>query len=263
MRKFLNSCMVGSCGVLLIACGSSSKRSDNAKAPAPPPAQETPSVVAADPIDAPAVEIVPDAPASADVSATADDRTTGAYPSTEPGMAPQGDQSGKQQPPAKAPAASAEEGPTVAMAKLEDAKGKEIGQVRFEQQGNQVVMSGEFTGLSKGEHGIQMKTNGDCGGKNHSRAGADFNPTKSKHGPPSSGKRHVGDFGNIKVAEDGTATFAMKTDAMTVNSGPTAIIGRSIVITSRPDDGKTQPSGNAGAAIACGVIRAEGSAEVD
>ncbi|HUH04504.1 MAG TPA: superoxide dismutase family protein [Kofleriaceae bacterium] len=254
MRRILNSCVVGSCGLLLIACGSSSKPTDTVKTSAP--AEEMPSVVAADPIERPAAEIEPDDRASLDTPATRADSAT--YPSTEPGMAPQGGQSGTQQ-----PAALAQTGPTIAVAVLEDAKGKEVGQVRFEQEGQRVIMSGEFTGLPKGERGIQMKTNGDCGGKGHSRAGADFNPTKSKHGPPSSGKRHVGDFGNIKVADDGTATFSMKTDAMTVYDGGTSIVGRSIVITARADDGKTQPSGNAGAAIACGVIRAEGSADAD
>jgi Cu-Zn family superoxide dismutase len=245
--------------LLLIACGSSSKRAATVETPAP--AEERPSVVAADPIERPMADIEPDERTSLDAPTTSGDSAS--YPSTEAGMPPQGEQSGKPQPPANAPSAAAEQGPTIAVATLKDAKGKEVGEIRFEQEGRQVVMSGEFTGLPKGERGIQMKTNGDCGGKGHSRAGADFNPTKSKHGPPSSGKRHVGDFGNIKVADDGTATFAMKTDAMTISNGATAIIGRSIVITARSDDGKTQPSGNAGAAIACGVIRAEGSAQVD
>jgi Cu-Zn family superoxide dismutase len=133
--------------------------------------------------------------------------------------------------------------------------GDSVGTLTFKQRGKWVTLTGSFNGLPVGERGIQIKTNGSCNGRGAKQAGPDFNPTDSRHGPPSSGERHVGDFGNIKVAKDGTAEFEMTTDSLTVAEGPPSVLNRSVVITARKDDGKTQPSGNAGPAIACGVVK--------
>jgi Cu-Zn family superoxide dismutase len=128
-----------------------------------------------------------------------------------------------------------------------------VGTVTFEQLGGNVSVIGHFAGLTPGLHGFYVHS-GDCGGKRAANAGPHFNPSKMKHGPIGSPVRHVGDFGNLTVDKDGRATFEMTTDSLTVLPGPDSVVGRAIVIHARKDDGKTQPSGSAGPAVACGVI---------
>ena len=134
-----------------------------------------------------------------------------------------------------------------------------FGTVTFEQLGSKVFVVGHFTGLRPGMHGFYVHENGDCGGKLASNAGAHFNPSKLKHGPIGASVRHVGDFGNLMVDKDGNATFEMTTDSLTLPAGPDSVVGRAIVIHARKDDGKTQPSGSAGPAVACGVIGPSGA----
>lgn len=131
-------------------------------------------------------------------------------------------------------------------------KDKDVGKVTFTQRGKWVTMSGTFENLPPGKHGIQLRTNGSCS-KRAIRSGDHFNPTDSRHGPPSSAQRHVGDLGNIAVEEDGTGNFEMRTDSMTVKNGATSVVGRTVVITKNEDTGKGK-SGNAGPVIACGTI---------
>lgn len=267
MRRILNCGLVGLCGTLVFACWSPSGwRKD-----APPKAAQP--TVAATPTKAQPTEMAPSkvepapgatvAKAPAPVAAKNAADQAEPYQSREPGMAPQGEPPAGQQP-AQAPTETEQAAPEpVAVAKVENIKGKEIGTVKFEQEGEWVVMTANFTNLPPGKHGIQLRENGDCGGKNASRSGGHFNPSKTKHGPPEAAERHVGDFGNITVAKDGTAQFEMKTDAMSVRDGEASVVGRSLIITKKADDGKTQPSGNAGPAIACGVVRAEKPAAED
>lgn len=130
------------------------------------------------------------------------------------------------------------------------------GKLELEQEGDRVTLSGKFRDLPPGVRGIQIHEEGDCTGKAR-RAGEHFDPTDARHGPPESPERHVGDLGNIRVNEDGKALFQMTTDSLTVTEdGPSSVLERSVVITRLEDDGKSQPHGNAGPAIACGVIRA-------
>ena len=149
---------------------------------------------------------------------------------------------------------AASEIPVTAQAKLMLLDGKtEVGTITFEQKGNEVTISGQLTGLKAGPHAIFIHEKGDCG-RAAKNAGAHFNPTGAKHGPPASPQRHAGDFGNLDVDKQGNATFAMTTDSLTVAPGADSVVGRAVVVHARKDDGKTQPSGNAGAALACGVI---------
>ena len=133
-------------------------------------------------------------------------------------------------------------------------KGTAVGTLSFDQDGNKVTMKGTFTGLKPGKHGFHIHEKGDCGGKDAKNAGPHFNPSKAKHGPPESAMRHAGDFGNIVADKDGNATFEMTTDSITGAPGPDSVAGRAVVIHSKADDGKTQPSGASGTPSACGVI---------
>jgi Cu-Zn family superoxide dismutase len=126
-----------------------------------------------------------------------------------------------------------------------------MGAVTFEQgDDGMITISGQFTGLKPGKHAIYIHDQGDCSAKGR-KVGLHLNPTKAKHGPPSSGMRHAGDFGNIEADDSGTATFNMKTDSITmVADRPDSVLNRSIVIHANADDKK----GSGGAPVACGVI---------
>jgi Cu-Zn family superoxide dismutase len=93
---------------------------------------------------------------------------------------------------------------------------------------------------------------GDCSMADGTCAGGHFNPEGKDHGRPDAAVRHVGDFGNIKAGADGKAAY-QRVDKLITFSGPHSIIGRAVIIHANPDD-FSQPTGNAGGRIGCGVI---------
>jgi Cu-Zn family superoxide dismutase len=129
---------------------------------------------------------------------------------------------------------------------------KVSGKVIFTQMKDGVEIAAQITGLSPGEHGFHVHEFGDCSMADGTCAGGHFNPEGKPHGRPDAAERHVGDFGNIKAGEDGKATYK-RVDKMITFSGPHSIIGRSVIIHDKPDD-FSQPTGNAGGRIGCGVI---------
>jgi Cu-Zn family superoxide dismutase len=82
-----------------------------------------------------------------------------------------------------------------------------------------------------------------------------FNPYGKPHGPQGS-EHHAGDMPNLKADDKGRVRMTAELDVVTVTAGPASIIGRAVIVHASPDDYKTQPTGNAGARLACGVIRA-------
>jgi Cu-Zn family superoxide dismutase len=168
-------------------------------------------------------------------------------------------------PPAEAPAsppaeaANAMTGPaSSAEAILEARSGSKVtGSVRFKADGaGKVAIDVAAEGLTPGEHGIHIHEKGDCSAPDGKSAGDHFNPDKVDHGAPAAMPHHAGDFGNLTAGPDGKATMTVTVDFVSLDDGPRSAIGRAIVIHEKPDDLKTQPSGNAGARIACGVITA-------
>jgi Cu-Zn family superoxide dismutase len=127
------------------------------------------------------------------------------------------------------------------------------GKVTFTQQSGGVEIVAELSGLEPGEHGFHIHEFGDCSMADGKCAGAHFNPTNQPHGGPDDAKRHAGDFGNIKADDSGKATYK-RVDKMITLNGRHSIIGRSVILHAKPDDLKTQPSGNAGDRIGCGTI---------
>jgi Cu-Zn family superoxide dismutase len=83
-----------------------------------------------------------------------------------------------------------------------------------------------------------------------------FNPFGKPHGDPKSGERHAGDLPALHAAKNGRAKVEALVDMISVTPGPGSIIGRALVVHADPDDYRTQPTGNAGARLACGVIKA-------
>jgi Cu-Zn family superoxide dismutase len=138
--------------------------------------------------------------------------------------------------------------PSQAIAMMTTIKGgKDVGTVSFELgSDNVVVIQGDFHDLPKGKHAFYIHEGSDC-----KKMGSHLDPTKQKHGPPSSGTRHAGDFGNVEIDKDGSGQFQMSTDSLSFEAGRAdTLTGRTLVIHAKADN----RAGNAGPAIACGVI---------
>lgn len=103
------------------------------------------------------------------------------------------------------------------------------------------------------KHGFHIHEYGDCSAVDASSAGGHFNPTHMSHGGPMDKMRHNGDLGNLEADGNGNATIDY-VDPMLALRGDESIIGLSIIVHKNPDDMKTQPTGNSGPRIACGVI---------
>ena len=150
--------------------------------------------------------------------------------------------------------AAAPAAPNHAIAVLYPAKdGKVAGTIHFRKEAGGVRVSGTVTGLAAGAHGFHIHEFGDCSAADFTSAGGHFNPTGNPHGSPKDAKRHEGDMGNIEAGSDGTATIDY-TDAGLGFQGAKSILGRGVIVHANPDDFKTQPTGNAGGRLACGVI---------
>jgi Cu-Zn family superoxide dismutase len=145
---------------------------------------------------------------------------------------------------------------TKAMAKLEPKSGSKVtGTITFTQSGDEVEVTGDIENLTPGKHGFHIHDKGDCSAPDASSAGGHFNPTHQHHGGPMTAERHEGDLGNIEADKDGKAHVQWK-GKMSLG-GADSIIGKSVVVHEKEDDLKTDPAGNAGARVACGVIEAE------
>src|SRR5437763_17177545 len=113
----------------------------------------------------------------------------------------------------------------------------------------------DLTGVPAGTHGFHIHEKGDCG-NNGANAGGHFNPTGMVHGAPDAVSHHAGDFGNVTADANGEVHTRFTTHSITLKSGETMNpVGHAVVLHEKADDLVTQPSGNAGARIACGVIQ--------
>lgn len=128
------------------------------------------------------------------------------------------------------------------------------GVIRFVRLKKGVRVTGEIYGLTPGKHGFHIHEKGLCDRPDFTSAGPHFNPGGHKHGSTHSEQRHVGDFGNIIADDYGVAKFSF-IDYSISFKGDNSIIGRSAMIHEKEDDLKTDPSGNSGSRIGCGVIQ--------
>ena len=119
-----------------------------------------------------------------------------------------------------------------------------------------LTLTGSITGLEpNSEHGFHIHEKGDCSAPDASSAGGHFNPTSKAHGNPDSPPHHAGDMSNLVADAQGTAQVNAKLEGVTAGGGPTSLLGKAIVVHAQADDYKSQPAGNSGARIACGVIQ--------
>jgi Cu-Zn family superoxide dismutase len=143
---------------------------------------------------------------------------------------------------------------TKAICLLHPTQGSEtMGTVTFVQKPDGIIITADVNGLSPGKHGFHIHEFGDCSKLDGKSAGGHFNPTARNHGGPESEERHVGDLGNLVAGDDGTAHYKW-TDKLISFAGQNSILGRAIIVHAGEDDLNSQPTGNAGARLACGVI---------
>lgn len=128
------------------------------------------------------------------------------------------------------------------------------GSVSFSQQSDGILIKAEITGLSPGPHGFHIHEKGDCSSGDGKSAGGHYNPNSVNHSGPDQSIRHVGDLGNITADDKGNANYE-RLDTVVSFDGTNNIIGKGVIVHAGTDDLKTQPTGGAGARVACGVIK--------
>jgi Cu-Zn family superoxide dismutase len=132
------------------------------------------------------------------------------------------------------------------------------GTATFIQKNNEVTLVAKLAGLKPGEHAIHIHEKADCSAADAASAGGHWNPTFKKHGRWGDTECHKGDIGNFLADEKGNATITFKTDQWCIKCGDETkdIINKGLIVHEKPDDYVTQPTGAAGARVACsGIIK--------
>jgi Cu-Zn family superoxide dismutase len=154
------------------------------------------------------------------------------------------------------PLAATAAGPS-ARAALKDAQGKDVGTATFTPARNGVKVDVQVADLPPGKHGIHIHAVGQCEPPEFKSAGGHFNPLGKKHGLHNPEGAHAGDMPNLSVAKNGSAKATFTAKGATLGEGAGSLLGAdgtALVIHADPDDEKTDPAGNSGTRIACGVI---------
>jgi len=144
-----------------------------------------------------------------------------------------------------------------AHADIMNAQGQKIGTAKIMPSGSGVRIDVNVSQLPAGTHGIHIHNVGKCEGPAFSSAGSHFNPTTKKHGKDNPEGPHAGDLLNLEVKADGHGKASFVDPNVILGDGPNSLFhegGTSLVIHAGADDYKTDPAGNSGARIACGVI---------
>lgn len=143
---------------------------------------------------------------------------------------------------------------TMASAQMHSDTMKSInGVVTFKKKEGLLLVTADFKGLKPNTKlGFHIHQNGVCEGPDYKTAGDHYNPTQMKHGSPDATQRHKGDMGNLQTDKNGNAKMTITLNETTLEE----IMGKSVLVHASADDFKTQPSGNSGARIACGLVRA-------
>ena len=143
---------------------------------------------------------------------------------------------------------------TKASCVLRPTKGNQVeGLVTFTKVDGGVKITATVNNLAPGAHGFHIHEFGDCSSPDGMSAGGHFNPSKKPHGAPEGLERHAGDLGNLMADEHGIAKYE-RIDKVIELDGADTIVGRSVIVHANADDFHTQPTGNAGGRVACGVI---------
>jgi len=144
-----------------------------------------------------------------------------------------------------------------ATADLKDARGQSIGTATLAEDGGKVRIVVQARGLTPGKHGIHVHAVGSCEPPAFTSAGAHYNPLGRKHGLETPDGAHAGDLPNLEADASGNARYEAVTNRVSLSDGLISVFdgdGSSIVIHEKEDDQKTDPTGNSGGRVACGVI---------
>ncbi len=143
-----------------------------------------------------------------------------------------------------------------ALVELRDATGAVVGTLTLTQEDAGVRLTGNFSNLPVGDHGIHVHAVGSCA-PDFAAAGPHFNPASKQHGTQNPNGPHAGDLPNLTVSADGTGTYDQVDAMISLAAGSSSVFdadGSAVVVHAAPDDYMTDPSGNSGARIACGAV---------
>jgi Cu-Zn family superoxide dismutase len=142
-----------------------------------------------------------------------------------------------------------------AVAELAPTQGQQAkGTVTIERKTSGVEVAVQLEGLKPGMHGFHVHEKGDCSAPDAKSAGEHFNPTGQPHAARDAAARHLGDLGNVEADASGKVQIKL-VDTKLRLEGPESIVGKALIVHEKADDYTTQPSGNAGARLACGVVK--------
>lgn len=143
----------------------------------------------------------------------------------------------------------------MAVATLSPTQGSNVrGLVMFHTMDDHLMVHAKISGLTpNAAHGFHVHETGNCASPDGTSAGGHFNPTGQPHGPQGAA-HHAGDMPSLKADANGVADLKFMMVGPTIPAGPTSLVGRAVIVHAQPDDYATQPTGNSGARIACGVI---------
>jgi superoxide dismutase, Cu-Zn family len=147
-----------------------------------------------------------------------------------------------------------------AKAAMEAASGSKVtGEANFTDEDGKVRFELTVENLTPGEHAVHLHEKGDCSAEDASSAGGHWNPTMKPHGKRGDGSSfHKGDIGNMSVGNDGKGKMSLSVEGWSIGGADsTNVVGKSVIIHEKADDFTTQPSGNAGARLSCGVIKGD------
>ena len=144
-----------------------------------------------------------------------------------------------------------------ATAEMRDPQGRLLGTITLEEEEDGVDLEGRLTGLQPGVHAFHIHQTGRCTPPDFSSAGGHYNPTGRQHGFENPQGPHAGDMPNITVGQDGTVEIDSENERVTLAGGPATLFdadGSAVMIHAGPDDYHSDPAGDAGARVACGVV---------
>jgi Cu-Zn family superoxide dismutase len=130
------------------------------------------------------------------------------------------------------------------------------GTAEFVEKDGMVTFTAKLSGLKPGVHAIHIHEKADCSAADAASAGGHWNPTFKKHGKWTDAEHHKGDIGNFTADANGNGTITLKTDEWCIGCGDATkdVLGKGLIVHDKPDDFTTQPTGNAGARVACSAI---------
>ena len=143
-----------------------------------------------------------------------------------------------------------------ASARLMATKGNTVtGDIQFVQKGDKVLVTGDVRGLQPNtEHGFHVHEKGDCSSGDGMGTGGHFNPDGKTHGAHEHSMHHAGDLPSLKADASGIARISFESSSIALGHGTADILGRGLIVHRDADDYQTQPTGNSGPRVACGVI---------